>query len=139
MRDGSSVCGRLLDVALDVLGEVVRPHEPSLADRAGEPLLARVGAPMSGQLVRPREPPAARAPRARERSLARVRAPVGLKVRRLEVVLGAAGLGALEYAPSLTFLLRLDLGSLANRLSHQHQVCRDQCRTADDEMCGTRC
>lgn len=60
-------------VAASVLRQVVGAHETLAAQRAGELLLARVRPVVAGQLVRPREPLAAAAPRAREGTLACVR------------------------------------------------------------------
>ena len=81
----------VLGVRLGVLGEVVGAHEALVADGAGEPLLAGVGAQVALQLVRAGEPLAAEQPVAHEWSLARVPPQVGLQVRRLAVDLTAAG------------------------------------------------
>lgn len=85
----------LLGVSLDVLGEVVGAHEPAVADAAAELLLAGVRALVARQLVGAREAALAASPRAPEGSLAGVRPRVRLQVRRLEVVLAAAGVRAL--------------------------------------------
>ena len=81
----------VLAVGLDVLGQVIRPHEPLVADRAGEPLLARVGPEMPLELVRPGEPLPAEEPVADEGTLSRVPTEVGLQVGGLAVDLSAAG------------------------------------------------
>lgn len=52
-----------------VLGEVVAAHEAGVAQRAREVLLARVGARVPGQFVRPGEPLAALGPGAGEGAL----------------------------------------------------------------------
>ena len=57
-------------VAPHVFGEVVRAHEPALADVARELLLARVGPLVSGELVRTGEGAATLGPLADERLLA---------------------------------------------------------------------
>jgi len=80
----------VLAVGLDVLGQVVGPHEPLVADGAGEPLLAGVGPKVALQLVGPGEPLAAEEPVADEGPLAGVPPQVGLQVGRFPVDLAAA-------------------------------------------------
>ncbi len=76
---------------LDVLAEVVRAHEPLVADGAGEALLTRVRAEVPLELVRAREALPAEQPVADEGPLAGVPPQVSLQVRRLAVHLAAAG------------------------------------------------
>ena len=77
-------------VLLLVDGEVVGAREPPVALGAVERAFAGVFAPMSRQLVGPREPPRAARPVARVRLLAGVLAHVRRQLRRLGV--GAAAL-----------------------------------------------
>lgn len=72
-------------VRLDVLRQVVRPHEPLVAHGTREPLLARVRPKMSLQLVGSREPFAAEQPIADEGPFARVPPQMSLQVRRLPI------------------------------------------------------
>lgn len=67
-------------VRLDVLGQMVRPHEPLGAGRAGEPLLSRVGPEVPLEFVRPGEPLAAEEPVADEGAFACVPPKVSLEV-----------------------------------------------------------
>ncbi len=78
-------------MCLDVLRQVVGPHEPLVALRALEALLPRVRPLVPLQLVRPGEPLPAEDPAADERPLAAVPSEVGAQVRRLAVDLVAAG------------------------------------------------
>lgn len=87
-------------VAFDVLGEMVAAHEAPLADGAGELLLARVGALVSGELVAAGESTAAVLVGTGEGPLAGVGTSVCLQVGRLEVVLAAAWVLALVDASS---------------------------------------
>lgn len=75
---------------LEVLGEVVGAREALVADAAGVRPHAGVRAPVTRQLVGPRERPRAAGPRAGERLLARVTPHVRLEVRTLAVRLAAA-------------------------------------------------
>ena len=72
-----------------MLGEVVGPGKPLVAQSAGIRTDARVRPTMASQLIRPGEPPAAVGPRAGERLLAGVATEVGLQVRTLAVGLAA--------------------------------------------------
>lgn len=81
----------VLVVPLDVLGEVVAPHEFLLAHAALELLFAGVGPLVAGQLIGAGEPLVAVRPLADEGSLAGVNPLVGLQVAALEVVLAALG------------------------------------------------
>ena len=76
-------------VRLRVLRKVVRPHEPFIAERTSEPLLACVGPKVPLQLVGPGEALAAEKPVADEGSLASVPPEVRLQVARLAVHLAA--------------------------------------------------
>ena len=62
----------LVLVGLDVLGQMIAPHEPLAARRAREPLLAGVRPKMTLQLVAPGEPLATEQPVTDERSFAGV-------------------------------------------------------------------
>lgn len=73
-----------------VFRQMVAPHEPLPARRAGEPLLPRVGTKMTLQLVAPGEPLAAEQPVADERPLARVPSQMRLQMRRLPVHFAAS-------------------------------------------------
>lgn len=77
-------------VSLDVLAQVVAPHEALVTDRAGEALLPRVGAQVPLQLVGAGEPFAAEEPVADEGPFPGVPAQVGLEVRGLAVDFAAA-------------------------------------------------
>lgn len=89
-------------MSLDVLGEMVRPHEAAVADAADELLLASVGTFVARQLVAAGELSLAPGPRAAEGFLASMRASMRFQVRRFEVVLAAAGVQALvETTPRL--------------------------------------
>lgn len=70
---------------------MVAAHEPFVAHRTREPLLAGVRAQMALQLVGTRESFAAKQPIAHERSFAGVPSQVRLQVARLAVHLAAAG------------------------------------------------
>lgn len=59
-------------VSLDVFGQVIRAHEPLVADGAGEALLPCVRSQMSLELVRAGEPLAAEEPVAYKGPLSRV-------------------------------------------------------------------
>ena len=76
---------------LDVLREVVRPHELLVALRALEALLARVRPPVPLQLVGAGEALSAEEPAADEGALAAVPPQVRPQVRRLAVDLVAVG------------------------------------------------
>jgi len=78
-------------VGFHVFAEVIGTHESLVADRAGEPLLARVGPQVALEFVGAGEPLAAEKPIADERALARVPAQMGLQVGRLAVDFAAAG------------------------------------------------
>ncbi len=80
----------VLRVRLDVLLQVIRAHEPLVAHRAGEALLARVSAEMPLQFVRPGEPFPAKEPVAHKRPLSGVPAQMRLQMRRLSVDLSAS-------------------------------------------------
>lgn len=75
---------------------MIAPHEASLAHRAGKLLLAGVGPLVARQLIAAREAPPAVLVGAGKGPLARVGAPVGLKMRGFEVILAAARMIALE-------------------------------------------
>lgn len=77
-------------VRFHVFGQVIRPHEPLVADGTGESLLARVRPEVALQLVGPGEPLAAKEPVADERPLAGVPPQMGLQMRRLPVHLPAS-------------------------------------------------
>ena len=79
----------VLAVRLDMLGEVVGPHEPLVADGAGEPLLAGVCSKVSLKFVGPCETFTAEQPVANEGPLPGVPPQVGFQVRRLAVDLAA--------------------------------------------------
>jgi len=81
----------VLAVGLDVLRQVVRPHEPLVADGARESLFAGVRSKVSLQLVGPGEAFSAEEPVADEGPLPGVPPQVSLQVRRLAVHLAAAG------------------------------------------------
>lgn len=85
----------LLGVSFDVLGEVVGAHEAAVTNTTPEFLLAGVCAFVTGQLVRAGETTLAAVPRAAERTLTSVGPGVSFQVGRFEVVLAAAGVGAL--------------------------------------------
>ena len=70
----------VLAVSLDVLREVVRPHEPLVADRARESLLSGVRSKVSLQLVGPGKTFPAKQPVANERSLPGVPPQVSFQV-----------------------------------------------------------
>lgn len=94
----------VLVVSLDVLGEVIGSHEPPLADRADELLLAGVGALVAGEFVGSGEPAAAVRPLADEGPLAGVDPLVGFEVAGFEVVLATVWVFALVDSPALGFL-----------------------------------
>lgn len=94
----------VLVVSLDVLGEVIGAHEPPLADRADELLLAGVGALVAGEFVGSGEPAAAVRPLADEGPLAGVDPLVGFEVAGFEVVLATVGVFALVDSPAFGFL-----------------------------------
>lgn len=77
-------------VGLDVLGEVIGPHEALVAHGAGEPFLPRVRPQVPLQFVRPGEPLAAKQPIAHERALACVPPQMRLQVRRFPIHLTAS-------------------------------------------------
>ena len=78
-------------VSLDVFGQVIRAHEPLVADGASEPLLPGVCSQVSLELVRPGEPLAAEQPVADKGTLSRVPPEMGFQVGGLAVDLAAAG------------------------------------------------
>lgn len=82
--------GRLVPgVTLHVLGQVIAPHEASLANGAGELFFAGMRPLVPRQLVAAGEATIAILVRARERSLAGMGARVRLQMRRLEVIFAA--------------------------------------------------
>lgn len=81
-----------------MLRQVIAPHEPPLADGAGELLFAGMRAFVPRQFVAAREAAAAVLVRARERSLAGVGTHMSLQVRRLKIVLATARILALVNA-----------------------------------------
>jgi hypothetical protein len=83
--------GPALCVRLGVLGQVVGPHEPLVANGAGKSLLTGVRPQVPLQLVGPREPLPTEQPVADKRPLARVPPEVGLQVGRLPVHLPTPG------------------------------------------------
>lgn len=84
-----------LGVAAGVLGQVVAPHEPLLAEGAPELFLASVGSVVPCELVRAGELFKAVGPRAGKWSLTCVHPVVRLEVGGLAVDLAAAAVGAL--------------------------------------------
>lgn len=77
-------------MAFHVLRQVVAPHESSLADSAGEFLLAGMRAFVPRQFIAAREAAIAIVIRTRERSLASVSTSMSLQVRRFKIILAAA-------------------------------------------------
>jgi len=79
-----------LRVRLGVLGQVVRPHEPLVAGRAGEPFLSCVGSKVSLQLVGSCKSLAAEKPVADERPFSCVPSQMGFQVGGFTVHLATA-------------------------------------------------
>lgn len=94
----------VLVVSLDVLGEVIRSHEPPLADGADELLFAGVSALVAGQLVGSGESTAALRPLADEGPFAGVDPLVGLQVAGFEVILATVRMLALVDSSALGLL-----------------------------------
>lgn len=76
----------------NVLFQVVRPRESTLAMRALMVLLPSVNPEMSVKLIRSGEPPLTALPRADERLVPNVRPQVRPQVRSFLVLLGAVGI-----------------------------------------------
>lgn len=83
-----------------VLGQVIRPHKPPLAYTAFKLLLSGMGALVPRELIRTGKPATALLPIAHERPFSRVRPVVRLQMRRFEIVLPAALVGAFKHASS---------------------------------------
>jgi hypothetical protein len=104
-------------VRLDVLGEMVRPHEPLRTDRTRKPLLPGVRPHVPLQLVGPGEPLPAEEPAAQERPLPGVPPQMRLQMRRLTVHFVAPGVVAdvdlLRRGPPQPVLFAHAVGTLA--------------------------
>lgn len=78
-------------MSLNMLGQMIGPHEPFITHRTCESFLTRVRAQVPLQLIGPRESLAAEQPVADEGPLARVPPQMRLQMRGLAVDLPAAG------------------------------------------------
>lgn len=83
-----------------MLGQMVRPHEATVADGAAELLLAGVGSLVAAQLVRAGKPATTADPLTQEGTLSCVGSHVSFEVRGLEVILAAVLIVALEDSSS---------------------------------------